>query len=247
MKAIGVIPARWGSTRFEGKILALLNGRPMIEHVWQQVKKTKVLEDVVIACDDERILKAAKDFGAKAVMTAKDHESGTDRIAEAVASIVVDVVVNIQGDEPLIDPGVIDALAEALLKDPKLSIATVIKRIANKEDLENPNVVKALIDQDKNALYFSRSPIPYNRDGQPFSEKIYYKHLGLYAYRKDFLMGFKALPFSRLEASEKLEQLRVLDAGYKIKTIETDHETISVDTPEDLKRVALLMNNLSMT
>ena len=241
MKAIGVIPARWGSTRFEGKILALLNGRPMIEHVWRQVKKAKLLEDVIIACDDERILKAAKDFGAKAVMTAKDHESGTDRIAEAAAHVSVDVVVNIQGDEPLIDPAVIDSLADALLKDKTLSMATVIKRLASEEDLKNPNVVKAVIDQHKNALYFSRSPIPYNRAAKPFAQSVYYKHLGLYAYRKDFLMGFKNLPFSQLEATEKLEQLRVLDAGYKIRTIETEHETIGVDTPEDLARVQELM------
>lgn len=241
MKAIGVIPARWGSTRFEGKILALLNGRPMIEHVWQQAKKSRRLEDVLIACDDERILEAVKNFGGKAVMTAKDHESGTDRIAEAVADVDVEVVVNIQGDEPLINPAVIDHLADALLNDSKLAMATVIKKIAKEEDLNNPNVVKAVIDQNNNALYFSRSPIPYNRAGKPFGQSIYYKHLGLYAYRKDFLLGFKKLPFSHLEATEKLEQLRVLDAGYKIKTIETDHETIGVDTPEDLVRVQELM------
>ena len=241
MKAIGVIPARWGSTRFEGKILALLNGKPMIEHVWAQVKKAELLEAVIIACDDERIFKAAQNFGAQAVMTAKDHESGTDRIAEAVANVSVDVVVNIQGDEPLIEPRVIDNLADALLKDPGLSMATVIKRIVKEEDLQNPNVVKATIDENKNALYFSRSPIPYNRAAKAFSQSIYYKHLGLYAYRKDFLLKFKKLPVSQLEATERLEQLRVLDAGYKIRTIETDHETIGVDTPEDLQRVQELL------
>ncbi|MCB9771174.1 MAG: 3-deoxy-manno-octulosonate cytidylyltransferase [Candidatus Omnitrophica bacterium] len=243
MKVVGVIPARWASTRFEGKMLALLNGRPMIEHVWRQVKKSRILEDVLIACDDDRILQVAKGFGANAVMTALNHESGTDRIAEAVAKITTDIVVNIQGDEPLIDPHVIDHLAQVLLEDTALSMATVIKRITKEDDFNNPNVVKVVIDRNKNALYFSRSPIPFDRLKKPFQENIYYKHLGLYAYRKDFLLGFKTLPFSKLESAEKLEQLRALDAGYKIKTIETDHETIGVDTPEDLQKVATIMKN----
>ncbi len=241
MKVLGVIPARWASTRFEGKMLALLEGRPLIEHVWRQAKKSQVLEDVLIACDDQRILKVAKSFGANAVMTAQDHESGTDRIAEAVAKINVDVIVNVQGDEPLIDPQVIDGLAKVLLKDSQLVMATVIKRIENENDLNNPNVVKALVDCAQNALYFSRSAIPYNRGNKSFKECVYYKHIGLYAYRKDFLIGFKNLPFSKLEVTEKLEQLRVLDAGYKIRTIETHHESIGVDTPEDLERVRHLM------
>ncbi len=241
MKAIGVIPARWASTRFEGKMLASLNGRPLIEHVWRQAKKSSILEEVLIACDDQRILDAAKSFGAKVVMTDKNHESGTDRIAQAVLNISTQVVINIQGDEPLIDPLVIDSLAEVLLADESLSMATVIKRIAREEEFQNSNVVKVVIDGHHNALYFSRSPIPYNREKKLFSEGIYYKHLGLYGYRKDFLLGFKNLPFSYLEATEKLEQLRVLQAGYKIKTLETQHETIGVDTPEDLGVVARLM------
>lgn len=241
MKAIGVIPARWASTRFEGKMLANLNGRPLIEHVWRQAKKSRILEDVIIACDDKRIWDAAVNFGAKVVMTAQDHESGTDRIAEAVSNISTQVVVNVQGDEPLIDPDVIDRLAQVLLEDERLSMATVIKRIIKEDEFFNPNVVKALIDRQDNALYFSRSPIPYNREKKPFLDGVYYKHLGIYAYRKDFLLGFKNLPFSHLEATEKLEQLRVLEAGYKIKTIQTQHETIGVDTPEDLAAVALLL------
>ncbi len=240
-KAIGVIPARWGSTRFEGKMLALLNGRPLIEHVWTAVKQSRLLEDVWIACDDDRILQAAERFGAKAVMTAVDHESGTDRIAEAVINIPTQIVINIQGDEPLIAPAVIDDLAKILLADENISMATVIKRIDKEEDLHNPNVVKAVIDGQHNALYFSRSPIPYNAVKKAFAQSVYYKHLGLYGYRKDFLLGFKNLPVSALEATEKLEQLRVLDAGYKIKTIQTDYETIGVDTPEDLRRVELLL------
>lgn len=241
MKAIGVIPARWASTRFEGKMLANLNGRPLIEHVWRQAKKSRILEDVIIACDDKRISDAAVNFGAKVVMTAQDHPSGTDRIAEAVSNISTQVVVNIQGDEPLIDPDVIDRLAQVLLEDERLSMATVIKRIVKEDEFFNPNVVKALIDRQGNALYFSRSPIPYNREKKAFLDGVYYKHLGIYAYRKDFLLGFKNLPFSYLEATEKLEQLRVLEAGYKIKTIQTQHETIGVDTPEDLAAVARLL------
>ncbi len=241
MKAIGVIPARWGSTRFEGKMLAKLAGRPLIEHVWRQAQKSRILEKVLIAADDQRILDAAQNFGALAVLTSKDHQSGTDRIAEVLANMSAEVVVNIQGDEPLIDPKVIDDLAAVLLNDKSLPMATVIKRIVRQEDFQNPNVVKAVIDCRHNALYFSRSQVPFNRENKPFHEGIYYKHLGLYAYRRDFLMGFKDLPFSRLEAAEKLEQLRVLEAGYKIKTIETEHETIGVDTPQDLAVVELLL------
>lgn len=240
-RAVGVIPARWASTRFEGKMLAPLNGRPLIEHVWRQVKKSRVLEEVWIACDDDRILQAARRFGAQAVMTDTDHESGTDRIAQAVVNISTDVVINIQGDEPLIAPAVIDDLAEILLADENIPMATVIKRIDQEEDLRNPNVVKAVIDGRQNALYFSRSPIPCDAAKKTFKQNVYYKHLGLYGYRKDFLLGFKKLPVSLLEATEKLEQLRVLEAGYKIKTIQTDYQTIGVDTPEDLRRVELLL------
>lgn len=234
MKAVGVIPARWASTRFEGKMLALLNGQPLIEHVWRQAKKSRVLEEILIACDDQRIWDAAKSFGAKVVMTDKDHKSGTDRIAQAAADISADVIVNIQGDEPLIDPAVIDNLAKALLDNTNVVMATVIKPISRPEDLDNPNIVKTVIDCENNALYFSRFPIPYNREKKPFSDAVYYKHLGIYAYRKDFLLKFKNLPVSYLEEIEKLEQLRVLSAGYKIKTIQTQHETLGVDTPQDL-------------
>jgi 3-deoxy-manno-octulosonate cytidylyltransferase (CMP-KDO synthetase) len=241
MKTIGVIPARWGSTRFEGKVLAQISGQPMIRYVWEQAKKAKVLDEVLIACDDQRVLKAAQGFKAKAVMTALHHTCGTDRIAEAVAKRDVEVVVNIQADEPLIEPEVIDSLAKALLDDKTAVMATVIKALTDEKDLDNPNVVKVVVDRQKNALYFSRYAIPYNRDKKGFKEIKYFKHLGLYAYRKDFLMKFKDLPASKLEASEKLEQLRVLEAGFKIKTVETKYDTIGVDTPQDLARVEELM------
>lgn len=241
MRAIGVIPARWGSTRFEGKILADINGKPMIEHVWQRSRRSRLLKEVLIACDDDRILKAAKTFGAKAVLTSKDHTSGTDRVAQAVADVSADIIVNIQGDEPLIHHSVIDSLVTALSKYPDYLMATAIKLIRTKEELENPNVVKAVIDAAGNALYFSRSVIPYDRDRIGILKIRYYKHLGIYAYRKSFLLKFKDMPKSRLEQAEQLEQLRALEVGVKIKTVLTDIETIGVDTPQDLARVEKLL------
>ncbi len=238
MKVIGVIPARWGSTRFEGKILAELAGKPMIQHVWERASQSRMLEECVIACDDERILIAAQHFGARAFLTSPDHPSGTDRVAEVVEALECDIVVNIQGDEPLIDPTVINDLANVLVQDESSSMATVIKVIEEADDLNNPNVVKVVVDAHKNALYFSRAKIPYDQDDQ---NVMCYKHLGLYAYRRDFLLKLKKLPLSFLEKAEKLEQLRVLEAGFKIKTVLTNVETIGVDTPEDLKRVKLLL------
>lgn len=241
MKTIGVIPARWASTRLEGKVLADIGGKPMIQHVWERSRKCRLLEDVWIACDDERVMKAAKAFGAKAVMTDPALPSGTDRIAAAVKDAPVDVIVNIQGDEPLIDPKVIEALVKAMHADPECPMATVIKAIAGEEELNNPNVVKAVVDSQGYALYFSRVAIPYNRDGRPLKEIKYFKHLGIYAYRKSFLKIWETLSPSPLEKTEKLEQLRVLESGYSIKTVETDAQTIGVDTPEDLEHVRRLI------
>jgi len=238
MKIIGVIPARWASKRFEGKVLAPLMGEPMIKHVWFNASQSELLDDVIIACDDERVLKAAKGFGAKAVLTSKDHQSGTDRIAEAVKDTAWDIVVNIQGDEPLLKHEVIDNLINALISDQQCSMATVIRELTNKDEINNPNVVKAVIDEKNNALYFSRSPIPYNRDN---ADIIYFKHLGIYAYRRDFLFTFTKLPKSPLEKIEKLEQLRALEFGYKIKTFLTDQDTVGVDTPEDLRLVQSML------
>lgn len=239
MKTIGVIPARYGSTRFKAKVLADLCGKPLIQHVWERARKSKKLDDLLIACDDQRIFDAAKKFKANVVLTSKDHPSGSDRIAEAVAKRNVDLVVNIQGDEPLIDPRVIDALVKALENDKNSSMATVIKKIERREELNNPNVVKVVVDKDFYALYFSRSLIPYQRDAERVE---YWKHLGIYAYRKDFLLKFKDLPKSRLEKIEQLEQLRALENGFKIKAIITDSETIGVDTAEDLKRVKKILS-----
>ena len=235
MKTIGVIPARWASTRFEGKVLADIQGRPMIQHVWERACASQQLNDVIIACDDQRILSAAEQFNAKAVLTSSSHPSGTDRVAQIIETIGCDIAVNIQGDEPLISPAVIDALVQVLAGDPTCSMGTVVKIIDDTMDLTNPNVVKVVMDGDMNALYFSRSPIPYNRDHS--EDIVSYKHLGIYAYRRDFLLAFKNLPKSNLEKSEQLEQLRALEFGYKVKTVLTDIETIGVDTPDDLARV----------
>jgi 3-deoxy-manno-octulosonate cytidylyltransferase (CMP-KDO synthetase) len=238
VKAIGVIPARWGATRFEGKVLANLLGTPMIQHVWENAKKARTLDDLIVACDDERILKAVEGFGGKAIYTSPDQPSGTDRLAEVVNAMDVDIVVNIQGDEPLIKPIMIDNLVMALQEEKIAQMATIIKKIDDDSELTNSNVVKVVVDKNGYALYFSRYSIPYNRTSEKDHGKrpVYYKHIGLYAFTKDFLFTFKKLPHSYLENAEKLEQLRALEYGYKIKVVETKFDTVGVDRPEDLKR-----------
>jgi len=238
MKAIGVIPARWGATRFEGKVLANLLGKPVVQHVWEAAKKAKTLDDLIVACDDERILKAVEAFGGKAIYTSPDQPSGTDRLAEVVNPLDVDIAVNIQGDEPLIKPLMIDNLVIALQGEKSAQMATVIKKIEDDSELTNSNVVKVVVDRNGYALYFSRYAIPYNRTAETDEKKrpVYYKHIGLYAFTKDFLFTFRNLPKSSLENAEKLEQLRVLEYGYRIKTVETKFDTVGVDRPEDLKR-----------
>ncbi len=240
MKIIGVIPARWASTRFPGKVLQILRGKPVVQHVWERAGQSRRLDEVIIACDDERVRAAAEGFGAQAVMTSPDHASGTDRIAEAIAGRDADIIINVQGDEPLIDPAVIDQLADALLDDPAVPMATVIKRLEDPALVKDPNVVKAVIDNNGFALYFSRAPIPFARDKD--SSPPVYKHLGIYGYRRDFLLSYSSLPASMLERAEKLEQLRVLEAGLKIKTVITEYDSIGVDTPDDLKRIEAQLN-----
>lgn len=235
MDVIGVIPARYGSSRFEGKVLADIHGKPMLQWVWEAAKKAKILDEVIIACDDRRIEEAAESFGGKAVFTSKEHPSGTDRICEVVNPLEVKVVVNIQADEPLIEPVMIENVARPLLDSPQLNMATLMKEIDDPQDIADPNVVKVLTDKNGLALYFSRAGIPYQRDKS--IEVTYYKHIGLYAYTKDFLFIFKNLPESTLERIEKLEQLRVLEQGFRIKVIETKISTVGVDTPVDLERV----------
>lgn len=236
MNVIGVIPARYASVRFEGKVLADLLGKPMIEHVWENAKKAKTLDDLVVACDDERIYKVVTAFGGKVVMTAKGHTSGTERLTEVVSDIDVKVVVNIQADEPLIHPSMIDDAVYPLLNNPEIVVSTLMKRIEHEEEISDANVVKVVVDKKGYALYFSRCPIPFVREEEP-GMRVHYKHIGLYAYTKDFLFTYKQLAMSKLEKYEKLEQLRILENGYPIRVIETKYETIGVDTREELERV----------
>jgi 3-deoxy-manno-octulosonate cytidylyltransferase (CMP-KDO synthetase) len=214
----------------------------MVQHVWERAKKSLMLDELIIACDDERVQRVALDFGARVAMTAKGHASGTDRILEVINQLDVKVIVNIQADEPLINPQMVDVLARGVLDYPEVSMATlVVKKTEDCTFLNDPNVVKAVIDRNGYALYFSRAPIPLRAPQSQESVCAYYKHIGMYAYTKDFLFTFKNLPEGALEKWEKLEQLRVLENGYKIKCIETKFETIGVDTPEDLERVKQIL------
>ena len=241
MDVIGVIPARYSSVRFEGKVLAKILGKPMIQHVWERAKQAKALDDVIIACDHELVADTAREFGAKVVITSKDHACGTDRISEVINPIDVKIVVNIQGDEPLIHPMMIDSVARALLDNKNITMATLMKRIEDKEVINDPNVVKVVVDKNNFALYFSRAPIPYLACNSDVKHPVYFKHIGLYGYTKDFLFTYKNLPLSSLENTEKLEQLRVLEEGFRIKVIETKFDTLGVDTPEDLEKVKVYL------
>ena len=239
MNVIGVIPARYDSVRFPGKALAEIDGRPMIQHVYERASRSRSLTEVVVACDDERIRDAAAAAGARVIMTRSDHACGTDRIVEAVQGIEADIIVNIQGDEPLIQPDIIDTLVACLGEDSQQVMATVVKKIEDPQEIADPNVVKVVLDKQNFAIYFSRSPIPYNRAG---TQLTYHKHLGIYAYTKPFLLIYAALPKTALEQAECLEQLRAIEHGFKIKTVATQHESIGVDTPEDLAKVTALIN-----
>ncbi|MFA5156890.1 MAG: 3-deoxy-manno-octulosonate cytidylyltransferase [Candidatus Omnitrophota bacterium] len=242
MNVIGVIPARYSSTRFEGKVLANISGKPMIQHVWERAKQALILDDIIIACDDERVADAANSFGAKVVFTAKGHVSGTDRIIEVINPLEVKAVINIQADEPLIHPMMIEAVGRALLDDPKISMTTLMKKIEDPAQVNDPHVVKVVVDRNNFALYFSRAAIPHYPENSEIKEPVYYKHIGLYGYTKDFLFTYKNLPVSRLEKTERLEQLRVLEEGYRIKVIETKYDTVGVDTPQDLEKVRAIVS-----
>ncbi|MBE2206626.1 MAG: 3-deoxy-manno-octulosonate cytidylyltransferase [Saprospiraceae bacterium] len=243
MKIAGIIPARYASTRFPGKPLADIGGQSLIERVYRQVRKTTCIQEVVVATDDERILRHVLDFGGQAVMTRSDHASGTDRCAEVAEALSgFDIVVNIQGDEPFIRPEQIEAALVPLLHSSDAGIATLAKKMDRREDVFNPNVVKVVFNERGRALYFSRSPIPYLR-GIPEAEWPgdidFYKHIGLYAFRREVLSELTRLPMSAHERAESLEQLRWLDAGYAIAVSVTPFETIGVDTPEDVARALL--------
>jgi 3-deoxy-manno-octulosonate cytidylyltransferase (CMP-KDO synthetase) len=237
LKILGVIPARYASSRFPGKILVSIAGKTMLQHVWERAMQARYLSSVVIATDDERIREAAEDFHARVVMTRSDHVSGTDRVAEAASASNASIIVNIQGDEPLLDPAAIDAAVLGLLDQDEIPMGTLKKRIERPSEIHDPNVVKVVCDHQGNAIYFSRSPIPFERDQ---TAPFYFKHIGLYVYRRDFLLGYPDLPIGPLEQAEKLEQLRALESGFRIRVAETDYESIGVDTPEDWQRVASL-------
>jgi 3-deoxy-manno-octulosonate cytidylyltransferase (CMP-KDO synthetase) len=239
-KVVAVIPARYHSNRFEGKPLARINGKPMIQHVVERARRVELLSSVVVATDDERIAEAVAAFGGEFVMTRSDHASGTDRLAEAAELLDIaehDVVVNIQGDQPLFPVEVIEQVARPLLVDPALPMSTLIYKIIRPEEINDPNHVKTVFDCNHNALYFSRSPIPFQRNPEEAIQPTYYKHLGFYAYRKGFLLTFVALPEGEWERFEKLEQLRALEYGYAIRVVLTSHDSIEVDTPKDARRV----------
>lgn len=237
-RVLGVIPARFASSRFPGKALITLKNKPILQHVWEKSIKATTLSAVLIATDDQRIFDAAKAFGAEVMMTREDHLSGTDRVSEAAASQPCDIVVNIQGDEPLIDPAAIDLAAQALIDDPSLVMSTLKRRINVPSEITNPNCVKVVTGFSGDAIYFSRCPIPYNHG----VNEAYFKHIGLYVYRKAFLQGYSAMPVGPLERAESLEQLRALENGHRIRVIETSYESFGIDTPEDLARVNQLIS-----
>ncbi len=208
----------------------------MIQHVFERASMARYLTRVVIATDDDRIFQAARSFGAPVRMTRADHPSGTDRVAEVASTEDAELIVNIQGDEPLIDPAAIDAVTLGVLGEPGVSMGTLSKRIENPEEIDNSNVVKVVTDFSGNAIYFSRCPIPFVRGERV--PGLHYKHVGLYVYRREFLLGYSALPVGPLEKAERLEQLRALENGYKIRVVETEYESLGVDTPAELERVS---------
>ena len=244
-KVLVVIPARWGSSRFPGKPLAKIGGIPMIQRVVAQADKAECVSEVIVATDDSRILDLVNNTRARAIMTSGDHPSGTDRIAEVALDRDCDIVVNVQGDEPLIPPQNIDQVVKPLIDDSSISVASLRILIRNKEDLLNKNITKVVVDKFDSALYFSKAPIPWYRDSwskkmdtdSDLSLALWFKHIGLYAYRKRFLVEYSRLPASPLEKIEKLEQLRILENGFQIKVVETKYDSIGVDSLADIELI----------
>ncbi len=249
-KIIGIIPVRYESSRFPGKPLVDIGGKSMIERVYERSCQASMLSAVLVATDDVRIFKIVESFGGEVVMTPKAILSGTDRVAFVAEGQDADIVVNIQGDEPFIEPQEIDSVAQILLNDENAVMGTLVKRITRIEELTSPNTAKVVVDQNGFALYFSRSPIPNYRDSKDLSKwiqnHVYYKHVGIYSYRKSFLMDYSRWDPTPLEMVEKLEQLRALEQGYKIKVAETSAEPVCVDTPQDLERVRQIMMKASI-
>jgi 3-deoxy-manno-octulosonate cytidylyltransferase (CMP-KDO synthetase) len=245
-RILGVIPARYASSRFPGKALVQIAGKTMLQHVWERASQARYLTDLVIATDDERIRSAAEEFRARVKMTRSDHATGTDRVAEVASASNAEIIVNIQGDEPLIDPAAIDVAILGLLNDDDAQMGTLKKRIERASEITDPNVVKVVTDRQGNAIYFSRSPIPYVRESAGEST-AYFKHIGLYVYRREFLLSYSDLPVGPLERAERLEQLRAIENGHKIRVVETEYESLGVDTPEDWEQVSALFENLMVS
>jgi 3-deoxy-manno-octulosonate cytidylyltransferase (CMP-KDO synthetase) len=244
MKIFAFIPARYGSTRFPGKPLTPILGKPMIEHVYKSTIKCGDLTDVLVVTDDQRILDCVHHFGGRAIMTSPEHASGTDRIAEAAEALGLnqdDLVINIQGDQPRFDPAVVTRMITPLKEDRRVPMSTLKFRIKDRNEIENPNIVKVVTDRDDFALYFSRYPIPFVRDRNT-TDIAHYKHPGFYAYRKSFLVEFSRLPLGDLEKSEKLEQLRALEHGFKIKVPEIFTDSIEIDTPDDVPKIEAILS-----
>lgn len=238
-RIIAIIPARYHSSRFPGKPLAKILGKPMIYHVYKQCKKSKLVDEVIVATDDFRIANVVKKFGGKVVLTSSKHTSGTDRIAEVTQSVDAEIVVNVQGDEPLIHPSTINATIKPLVEDPKLKMTTAKFELRNEDDYNNPNITKIVVDKKGFALYCSRSLIPYPKK-KPAGV---YKQLGIYAYRRSFLLQFTKMKPSTLEKTESLEQLRAIENDIKLKTVDSPYDSIGVDIPEDIKKVENIMRN----
>jgi 3-deoxy-manno-octulosonate cytidylyltransferase (CMP-KDO synthetase) len=240
LRVVAIIPARFASTRFPGKPLALVDDRPMIEHVYRRAAASPLVSQVIVATDDLRIAVAVRHFGGHVRLTRADHLSGTDRLAEVAATLDCDIVVNVQGDEPLIDPGSIAEVVAPFAGDPALQVATLYRRIVSPQELANPNVVKVVVDRAGFALYFSRAPIPHLRDPRGGWPPMF-GHVGLYAYRRNALLVLAALEPTPLERAESLEQLRALEHGIRIRAVETQYDSLGVDTPEDLEHVRRLL------
>ncbi|MBI2301930.1 MAG: 3-deoxy-manno-octulosonate cytidylyltransferase [Armatimonadetes bacterium] len=236
---VAIIPARYASTRLPGKVLVDIAGKPMLQHVYERTRLCPLISRVLVATDDERVERAVHGFGGDVVMTRADHQTGTDRLAEVAAGIDADIIVNVQGDEPLIASSSIEIAARPLLADPSLVMSTLRERIHDPADVADPNLVKVVVDRNGFALYFSRQPIPYHHHKD--SPVVWWRHLGLYVYRREFLLRYAVLPPTPLQLAEGLEQLRALEHGYRILVPETPHPAIGVDTPEDLERVRLLL------
>lgn len=243
MNVAAIIPARMGSTRFPGKPLALISGKPMIQHVYENASACSVIERVVVAADDPAVQKAVQAFGGEVCMTSRDHQTGTDRVAEVARTLNAGIIVNIQGDEPLLPPDAIEKTIRPLLDDARLVMATLKTALRPGDDPNDPNIVKVATDAHGHALYFSRSPIPFRRNNTPAAQL--YRHIGLYVFRRSFLFAFAALPQTPLELTESLEQLRALEHGHAIAVAETQYYPLGVDVPADIDRVEAILRTRS--